>query len=814
MAELPTPIRIDPERLIEQVFPLLNDPNVPDNASQAVAGHYLMERYAGPPPEGSDPSVVRIPVVVPQTRLGTHWGWPRTEGPHDFPHPTFPLRWSKEEGRAPYRWARALLAANLLANVVVNVDQVPNLVRDGIEGLQVAKDTVEDRLLHTGRHKVSHTTFSFHPEQETTPGGPLTNDKFLPSKVGESAPTPSAINQFFAELKELQSKGAVINKARLLGESSDEWRSNPDCDFQVVSGDNITLAAERAQEFKNAITAEAAARGVQLPELEVVNLDPKPGDLDQAEKLLSPEERVVAESTAQQFGFPDFCTATAAYGKDRDSLPPVLRAFIDTRIGEHRGTSLILQGQIGDQTIDVLVPDVRHFVTNEPDGSPNKKHEYDLDWLIVPIIPIPAGHKRPGAKTAWKEKIIPGVEGDDEWLRIYKEGANPDMTLRKDVWAYTRKYQAMLREGRIKNVYSFDYVDSAGAPQTMRVLYADHTPTFEAATNFGIALQSIVQMRGGNIGHNLDAIVVYPEDNAGTAGNSPKQIGLGIDYQQERDTLGMAYYSLGLVEMHMPTDPTTEYMQDFYGALMTFSHENGGHFIDHNQQPARLRSIDDRLQRHFIVSDQRADFGRTEYDRLLALDRGATPRRRIRDIVLRRPPESTDRRWWTRQGLQTINGTTRTMEHDNLIDQELRDHRWPLLTRIQNRFPTSYSHTSSSELWADSVAQAVTGIGIPFTEQGIFRNPPSDPDFARSYAIGTRTLQIIQRTVGSDQTSDGIEWPNQREAAKNWMHQMTTVENDPHLEPLARQARTWDFRRPDDPRVWHILARARRSQHK
>lgn len=786
MLELPSPVRVDPDSPVENVFADPAQPGNPDDDSQAIAVDYLTARYAGPPPEGRDPRVISYDEVVPQTHHGVELRWPSREKGHQF-----------------YRWARANVIGFLALNVALNADQVPNVVRDTVEAAQGAKDQVEDEL-GIGQRLVERMTTTYKTEERTVLGHVDTTELFFGSKVGVAETETQPVEQLFTQLTELQSQGATIEKIDMFGRASDDCRASLGKGYEVADPQNEALAPEREKQLQVKLLAEARARGITLPEI----------DFHSAETVFSKDEHKMLEDSAKQFGYAGLGAAKDAFDTKPDSLPPVLHDLLQARIGKQRGVSLSIQFKTADRSFTAFVPHVEKVLNFEPDGEPtNHTHDYDPDLFFIPIPPIPKTYERPGTKMVTRKIDVPGVDAEDEWVRVYEEAASVDGTLKRDVWAYTRKYQEMLRDDRIKHVYNMGYLDGNGDPQTLRILFADHTPSFEAFGKFVELVQSFSQMREGAIGRNLKAIVVYPEENAGIEGNVPKQIGLGIDYQDERNVMGLAYYNFGLVEMHMPTDPSAEQLDSFNQAAWVLGHEVSGHYSTHTGEPTKLIPIDGPSERHFITTKPVTDPGKDEFNRLSAEELGQIKHRRnLNDWLLRRPGIPKGRLWWSRRGLQDLSGSVTPLEHDNLMDDDSKL-RESLLTRIQNRFPTRYSRTNSREFWAEIVAQAVTGVKIPFSEQdGIGRkNTPLDPRYATGYAIGTKSLRLVQQELGSDPTADGIVWPNQVKAAVNWTHEMTTVETDPYLAPLAAQARTWDFRAESDRRLLHILARARRT---
>lgn len=729
---LPQPNWVNPKRPIENVYRY--NQNVPlaphtlpigpglDYKSRWFAERYLKSRHVDKPNEGRPPYEVET------------GGIPR-------------YRWNRLAWLGG-NWRRALAitaASMLLPNAIINAD---NLARE-------AQDLGDD---------IEHLFGQQHHSTEvvTRPGKKIvvTNHetkKSIVSKNEVSATKPSdSFIGFFEEYEHLKNqKGVHIKKIVLQGNASDDYLAAPGGGYGVANPENTKYARERASKWAEKLKGLAAYHGELLPSIEVTS----------KEWILSPEVHEHMEGTARHFGYQNLAAAEAVYDYHPEKLPPVLRKLIDAKSGSsQRGVSaFMLYEQQGKKQI-IVAPHV-------------EKHDTNNDWryflfAIPPFLPLLK--KSRNSKTIY----VPGTEPKDQWLRVYEEALEADgRTLRKDAWAFTRKYQALMREDRIKKVFRGDFVDPGGREQSLRLLFVDHEPSEETLQAYANLLKSFSNMKDGDFLEHLDAIAVYPSSSAGKSPEDPKRIGLGIDVQYDADTLGVAIPTLNLVEMHMNPEASEEELGGFMGPEWVFAHEVLGHFSDHNERKARLALIGKRRrQRQYSSNSQWADHGIKHYNELV------------------NETKKEPRRWLIR-----VNG-----EEIYVQDGDPRLANAEII-RIENRFPTRYAASEPGELWAEATAQAATGTMIPPREQGY-------PEHTDGYAIGEDTLDLLKETVGSDPEADVISWLQKEQPTSQWRQKLGLMEDDEGLRRLATQARRWDFRRTYDPRMLHILTRTRIQQ--
>jgi len=731
---LPEPSHVNPDRIIENVYRHNEDvPLLPhtwpigpglDLKSRWLAERYLKSRHTDDSNNGLPPEIVEVS-RFPRLRFES-WRW-------------------------DWRVALGVAAASfLLPNAVINADSIKNEAEQAIDYI--------GHELGFGNHKTPEPLG--HPQtkviitkHETTQTSVSSNE------VGITKPSDSYIG-FLEEFRHISSKsGAHVKKIIVQGNASDDYLAAPGGGFGVRNSENSQLAHQRAELWTSKLKSLAKNKQTVLPLIEVTS----------KEWILSAEMHEHLEGTARHFGYANLAAAEAVYDHSPESLPPALHNLISAKTGKsERGVSAFMLYEIEGKKQVTIVPHV-------------EKQEQHNDWdfwpWLIPIPPLPFFKKVRGAKT----KYIPGIEPEDQWLRVYEEALEEDgKTLRKDAWAYTRKYQALLREDRIKQVYQGNFLDPMGREQNLRLLFIDHEPTQDTLEAFAELLKSFSNTKDGDFTPFLDAIAVYPTKDAGQSPEDPKRIGLGIDIQYKANVMGVAIPTLRLVEMHMQPDATKKDLSGFNHPTWIFNHEVQGHFSDHNEEDAVLTQIQNRSrfgrrQRRYVASSQWADRAEEHYRQLQS--------------------EAGHPRQW----LVRLNGKEILVD-DN--DPRLNEAE---LVRAENRFPTRYSKTNKkgAELWAEAVAQAGTGNLIPGAEQQFPAQGPA------AYAIGSRMLELIKDEIGSDPEADVISWLEKESPSSQWREQVSLMPDNEDLRHLATQARRWDFRRTFDPRVLHILTRTR-----
>lgn len=763
--QLPQPIERHPDRLIENIYPqTFLQSDAPDRLSARVAEQYLIDRFQSPLNDGRPPQVVLEPVE--KKGLGRADGWRWLAG-LDY---TRTLRWREIKHTRSIKIMGASIVASLLANGIYNRDWISDHIWDRHE-----KSEISGRPNNPNPYKVTLEKLPV-----TIPSLPVTEKAEYHSPSGQPEYKPT-LAHFVKEMDNLRNSGVMLDAIHLYASASDEYLAKLDGSFETKDPENRRLALERAEAIKQDLKQKAQELGIALPTIEI----------HAAESVLNHRLHGLMERTARQFGYSNLARAIEFFNQDPDKMSPTMRHLLQTHIGDKRGVSLSVSAHTEAKSFDIIVPKITQTEQPNPPSTSRDKDGWEIFPCFIPAIPLPRLRIVP--KTKYKEKIIPGIEPDDEWMKIYEEALLPDgKTLRPDTWAYTRKYQALLRDERIKQVFEAGYNDADGKQQKLRILFVDHEPTLETLAAFEKLLQSFSLARRGKMANFLNAIAVFPQENAGLDVESPKQIGLGVDRQLEASTLGLAFPGIGLTEMHMPTKPTAEQLNEFFvGGRWIFAHEVDGHFTHLNGKPPQAERIRTHMPRSYVLNDQWSNAGEDHY-------------RQLASEELNHP-----RLWRIRRGMQTITGQIIRREGD-IADNDPRLHEARRI-QVENRFPTEYSASSHGELYAEGMAQALTGIEIPFSQQPDLIDPPTDPSFATGYHIGSRLLNLIRINVGSSPYVDGIKWPrNVVEVRKaEWEADQGTVEVSPQLVRLNIEGRQWAFRHPEDARILNILVRGR-----
>jgi hypothetical protein len=307
-------------------------------------------------------------------------------------------------------------------------------------------------------------------------------------------------------------------------------------------------------------------------------------------------------------------------------------------------------------------------------------------------------------------------------------------------------------------------------------------------------------MQDGRVGRELDMVVIYPQENAGTRHGNPKKIGLGIDIQFERGTLGVAYPGLGLVEMHMPTQPTHEELEGYNNAQWTLAHEVAGHFTDLNEENNNLTLVARINGRSYYTANNRFEHSaQADFDRVTNEERGLDTRNRFQRVILRRP-FNRHLTWRIRRGTQMVNGTVERREETvNTDDPRLTE---AVFVRNQ-RFINDYARTNADEHYAEAAAQIATGTGVPFREEMDTRFHQVQPraGYADTYAASTTMHSHITGRWGSDENADNLHFPDV--APRNWSDSYTRLEDDPEMVQLANTARNQPM--PEEDELLNII---------
>lgn len=789
--KLPEPIRVDSGELVENLY---QDGYVgPDYPTKVGHQDYLKDRAAGKPSLLLPGGWQRVPEAVPAKRH-MFLGW--SEGSFEF------------DGKAT---ATLTLAATLLVNSLLetstdnrfiptpaevhvgkpNGDHETNIValgEDLIEEIQGPKDAVQD-WLHWDGDKVTYTTkHGTKRHTETWPNtnhkDPVTKEEQLLERSGETDPDAAEVRRLAEEIKVTIDNGYELTGVKVYGSSSDELR-DPDSRGRA-DRINEDYAAERAAKYVAALSHDTAELGVDMPKI----------DVKSGETVLSGASVQELDDTIQQFGYRDFNDVVARYNRG-ESLPPTLQTLMDKEIGAARGvtTSLTFEDPSGEtMTVIVTTPTktrVKHVEHTSDDGEPNDgTHQYPL----IPIIPVPVVRDlqipKPNFTTVdtvkikkrWRKNNDIRVE-NNVWLELYPEALNEDDQLDRNAWAMTRKYQVLMREDRIHGVQGFTYKDSQGKEQILRAMFVDHTPDAQTALAVDRLLQDLSQMEGGKVAERLGMIAIFPSENTGK--QKPNVIGLGIDEQYSSNILGVAMPAMGLVEVHMPTDLSSEDLEKHLGNVMgvrwTIAHEAaGGHFTDVKHKPTQLKRVRGKSNDYVTVNPWE--------------DAG------VKGYVRSKAKSLNPKRWIVRRKVEDQEGVS----HYTVDTVEDGDTRLQEAISVQKLgHPTRYGATSAAESWAEAAAQVTTGILVPGTEFGQ-KLGGAEGQYATGYSVDPDLrddfIDHVYKDIYTIFDDKGNAVEKRRgiplDTPKHWIHTYENVKNrqtiseDPELHAIFEHART------------------------
>ena len=117
-------------------------------------------------------------------------------------------------------------------------------------------------------------------------------------------------------------------------------------------------------------------------------------------------------------------------------------------------------------------------------------------------------------KHAWK--FVPGKElmipkilktpRDMVWVRLRPEALQDDGTLVDMPWAYTRKYEHLMRDGRIADILRGRFKNTAGEDKELRIMFVDKSPATKTVEAFEGLIRQFSAMRGGELADKITGI--------------------------------------------------------------------------------------------------------------------------------------------------------------------------------------------------------------------------------------------------------------------------------------------------------------------
>ena len=573
------------------------------------------------------------------------------------------------------------------------------------------------------------------------------------SEVGKSEVDPEDVEQILGDIisHPTLKGGGAISKIEVRGNSSD------DPTFGKSDKLNTYLGQKRGEETAAALGNRLQATSIPHPEIVVIK--PK-------EEIINRGKLEKLDKIANTSGYETFKLAVKAYDNGA-KLPDELRKAVEQEISNSRGTKVTVDFQKVNSFKD---PGMTEFVKgfNPPVDLDRDYDDLKLfPWLVPPIPRLRAKlRKEP------KGKRVNFVEpGDPVWFRLYEDAIDENGQLAKDLSWYTRKMNYLLRDDRVKKVEEATVVGDDEEERSMRMCFVDHEPTDEAMEKIRDVIRYFARANGGTLPDTISTIMFYPSDNAGTAHNDPSRIGLGIDNQDPEEVLGVTTPLLGLVELHMSTDPTPEELNHFFGAVWTLAHELG-HGIDID--PSKPQQLVKLLDGSYVSVNTWRDLGDSVHQNLLPVEGKMTGH----NVKYKITVEERDRKGKIRRVERTVN-----QDHPDIaraIDAQIIGHR-----------PTIYASGDSAEHLAETAAAAATSIDIPYSQAGV--TVSNDPGF--SFAEGYRPAK---ESLDAFYAGTGIKPGDERLANSRVSFRTTSVKDDPWLHGLAERARNTPVPEEDD----------------
>ena len=716
--QIPQPIDHTPDADVENIYPVAGTQEVPDLESQDRATRYLGDRYQ--PEEGPKtrivmaetgktmPSIHRVPTGVKQvTRL-------RKVNP-------------KEWLFNPRRGVALMLGSAVLFNAVGNAD------------------TIEKSAAYVG-HKAYRI---FDPldektvtkNEEITRPGKIETIKVtvgMENAVGNSDVDTDAIKSFTQKVEKARASGATVRRISVRGNTSDEWGS--DASIGRSNNENKVLGRERAQKVSNALRKSGILNG----DVKVVRTA--------KEHTLTQKQKRSIERLAEAEGYMSVRSAIEAV----DNKQPVskrLKAGIKRLFTSNKNRGVTLTASVerpGKDVIETVSRDVKEM---ESDNIPDvpKPNFYGF----IPWLPIRRRERHTKVKQTKQWHFAPSqpvlkphvIREDSEqaWLKIRPEAIKKDGTFVEAPWAYTRKYEHLMRDDRIQDMLKADYIDAKGEERSLRVMFVDHKPAEATVETFEVLMNKFAQMEDGKVGSRISGIFVLPAESTGAGHRDPKRIGLGIDKQSDKGVLGTITYALDLVELQMPTtiekEELLEELEAFYGVVQTAAHEVGGHGTDESDATLAVKRVHawGIPNAHIITGEPRAHKMKPLDKVLSKLPMFASEKTEPATFDITYPVVD--------QEGNTVAMTARVQEGDPRLAHATT------ATIVGSR-PTRYAGTNTAEHYAETAASVITGIETPFDEASVVVPSLTTKNgklakFATGFRPDTRGQQLVTDSIGA-----------------------------------------------------------------
>jgi hypothetical protein len=791
---IPLAIVVDPKAVVERQYPdVVGGGAVPDTTSAEVMEAYLRDRYHPEKPFETglvfEPTGKTLPRIE-RTPVGVRrYPWLRLDG------------WAV----SPRTAAAASAVGMAVLNTAANLPNVWTGFKDGGDEVRQVGHGVYRYFNPVPDVLTPGAVVSITPGQKVT----VTIDAAASNKAGKDNVDSNAVQKFANGVDAQVRGGGKVVEVRITGRSSDEYSS--DEHIGVPEATDNDLSDRRAKAYEDPVITALGTNAVR----------PK---LSANQDVISQQLKDQLIADARRHGFSSLTDAIRKVERGYQTDPTFQKA-INAAFTSKRGVKLEADIEMPGQDVVEVIPD-DHYEPGVDNPPENPDRDYDPKFVPFLVPPLPRFKKimKEAIKHAWK--FVPGKEilqpiiiknpRDMAWVRLRPEALKEDGSLVDMPWAYSRKYEHLMRDGRIADILRARFKNAADEEKEIRIMFVDKSPADETVEAFEGLLKQFAAMRGGELADKITGIFVFPESNAGTHPRNPKRIGVGVDKQDESTMLGFCAPALELVEMHMKEtlnpDELSEYFADYMGALWTLSHEVAGHGTDIRAGKVRLHSVrSEYYDNAYISSDPWVDRMTPNYKaNMRLLDR--TPASWFRRMF--RGRKNDDKLLFDaeypvvdRKG-QIVTVRDRVTANDPRLIHATRAY-------VVDRDPTQYGGTNSAELHAEVAASAVTGIDIPYPEAGaqVTTLPTTDGGgaalFAQGYHASHRDLTTYRNIVGADAGSMPVTFPDQPEVDITY----TKPENDRAMQAHYRRTRSQRTLRPEEmiAILSHYVGRKRRG---
>lgn len=579
---------------------------------------------------------------------------------------------------------------------------------------------------------------------------------------GQAEADTATAQELVARVEEIQdSPQQTVTNIRLVGTASDEWLQKGDRSLGVRDAENAELSERRGAVVKGEILEAADEAKVDMPEIKIVK----------QEKVLGPHGLGQLLSLTNRQGYSTIGEAIRAYnsGERIDSQ-------LKTTIRQYLGVNRTVLAGINYESAGFI---------DEYENTPKATkidEDHKIPFMLLPIPPIPRFRRLqrnlfdtpPSVKEDPPEKA---------WIELYPEAMKRGGNLVDNAWSLTRKYQALLREERIKGLASYEYKDEDDKPQAFQVAFVDHEPTEPTLDAMSELLQVISKMDRGKVPERLNMIAIYPTSQTGR--QHPKKIGLGIDEQYATSVQGVAIPALSLVEMHMPTKPTLEEIEQFNGMKWVMAHEIAGHFTDVKPKPVKLIKAPS-------YTSTRKDYNTSDpWKQSTTGDFG---------IVGEWSTVPVESRQFSIPSRREADSDVKTDEF--IVGPNNPKLKEAGFIRLSGIAPTAYGGKNVRETQAETAAQATTEILVPFEEAGVSARGKK----AKGYAVDAGLLFSFARRVGSQMNFDHLRWtPSQIARIRDsWTRKFGVVQSDKTQRKTSEKAKNTPYQ-PAEKRL-RVLA--------